>query len=798
MTPSSRHLSVLLLVTLCLAPALQASSSESLDRGAILTRCADGVDRFWLAIADREPYESLGCRKVFASAMAICEARRGEERLSRLYDLAARFQDRDPQSTGYGNLRWYWRDSRVTDPNAVEFCMQDALLTWIHHRQWMPERARKQLRELMVFGMEGCMRHRVRTSYTNIALLNAANLIGLGEAFDRPDVADEGYRRLRLVCLWTWRYGTHEYCSPTYYGVDLQGIMFLLGHAKREQGRQQAEALANLFWTDIALNWFAPAQRLAGAQSRSYDYLHGLGSLDAQLQVAGWIDDPIVPTPAMIHPLRASFAPSTLADNDLAFTSPRLVRQSWGPSVFESRTHMLYEDITLSTSAANYGSQDMPLTVDLPGDRRDVRCYFIPDGREDPYGKVKYATGSANHRKALHLKPFWMAAQRTCDAVGLVIYRDRDLQEDVVTNLQSHFVLRRQNDGVWLAGKPIELAGATKDSPASTQIAIGTPLIVRYGTAAIGIRVLWAQAQDATPAAMALVDDANRFGAMRLTIDHQRDEVTASAGAAFWVRVGHGLKTESQFQAWRSAFEEIEPATVEATDNRIRLGVAGLNGPVVVSADAPFDSQSHVELVPLPTGRVLELASEEDQGTARDVGREILSHLEPVRKYREQLARVRPIAIPASGEITWEAEEGVVFPGMSCDEDDQASGGICVGSRNDALSDARTGSLTFQLDVAVPGTYYLWARVLAPDPKTDSFYVLLEDSPNQPPRSASWHAQHGPGWRWQPIAFDRAKEPAKFNLTAGRTPLQFRIREAGTKIDQLFLSRNPDSIPGEP
>ena len=796
MSASLRAIVVFPVVVLCVLLTVESGSSEPLERQDLLKQCDDGGDRFWRIIAEREPYESLGCRKVFASAMAICEARQHPDRLSRLYEVAARFQDREPESPGYGNLRWYWRDSQVTDRNAVEFCMQDALLTWIHHRQWMPEQAREQLRELMTFGMEGCIRHRVRTSYTNIALLNAANLIGLGEAFDQPGVAEEGYRRLEFICLWTWRFGTHEYCSPTYYGVDLQGIMFLVAHAKREQGREQAEALARLFWTDIALNWFGPAQRLAGAQSRSYDYLHGLGSLDPHLAVAGWIADPIVPSPAMVHPLRAPLIPSGILGEEASFSMPRLVRQNWGPLAVESRTHMLYKDVTLSTSAANYGSQDMALTVDLPGDRRDVRCYFIPDGREDPYGKVKYATGSAGHRKALHLKPFWTAAQRTCDAVGLAIYRDRDLQEEVVTNLQSHLVLRRENDGIWLGGKPIELSGASKERPVAHKVGLDEPLVLRYGTAAVGVRVLWAHAQDMTPPTIAIVDDANKYDALRLTIDHHHDTVTAWGGAAYWVRVGHGQRTDAEFQAWRSEFEEAEPVTVETSKSGIRLEVPGVDGPVRVVADAPFDSESRVELVPEPTSGVLEVsggAGNEDK--VRDVGREILGGLEPIRKYREQLDRVRPIVIPAEGEVSWEAEEGLVFPGMAVGEDTEASGGQYVGSRKDALGDVRTGSLTFELDIAEAGTYYLWARVLAPDPKTDSFYVVLDDSFDQPPRSASWHTQHGPGWQWRPVAFDRAKEPAKFELAAGRAPLQFRIREVGTKIDRLFATRDRNGVP---
>lgn len=793
----SRSSIVLSLIGLAVFAWARPSLAAPLDRDAALRHCADGDESLWRSIAEQDPRESMSCRTLFASAMALCEARQHEERLSRLYELAARFQDRDPESPAYGNLRWYWRDERVTDQNAVEFCMQDALLTWIYHRQWMPERAREQLRELMTFGIEGCMRHRVRTSYTNIALLNAANLIGLGEAFDRPEVAAEGYRRLDLICLWTWRFGTCEYCSPTYYGVDLQGIHFIEQHARQEQGRQQARALARLFWTDIVANWFAPAQSLAGAHSRTYDYLRGLGSLDRYLQVSGWIDEPVTPSPAMVHPLRAPLTPPTFLDGELKLDLPRLVRQSWGQSAVESRTHMLYHDITLSTSAANYGAHDMPLTVDLAGDRQAVRCYFIPDGRQDPYGMVKYPTGSANHPKALHLKPFWTAAQRTCDALGLVVYRDGDLQEDVVTNLQSHFVLRRQNDGVWIGGKPVELAEATEKEPAGKTLDLSEPLVVRYGSAAIGIRVLWARAQDATPPAMALVDDGNGFGAMRLTIDHHRQPISAQAGAAFWIRVGSRLATDEEFRAWRSAFEAAKPTTADATAAGIRLEVPGVDGPVSLSAAAPFDRGSPVGLVPEPSRAVLEITCPGLGPDAVDIGKQILDDVEPIRGYRRQLARLKPIAIPPAGEAAWEAEDGLVFPEMVVAEDTAASAGRCVGSSKDGLSHSRTGSVTFQLDVAEAGTYYLWGRVLAPDPETDSFYVLLDDTLGPAPSSASWHTLHGDGWRWRPVAFDKAKEPAQFHLPAGRTPLQFRVREPGTQLDRVFITRDPDARPDD-
>ena len=728
----------------------------------------------------------------------ICEARQHEERISRLYELAARFQDRDPESPGYGNLRWYWRDERVTDQNAVEFCMQDALLTWIYHRQWMPEQPREQLRQLMTFGIEGCMRHRVRTSYTNIALLNAANLIGLGEAFDRPEVSEEGYRRLDLICLWTWRFGTCEYCSPSYYGVDLQGIHFIEGHAQRERGRRQAQALARLFWTDIAANWFAPAQRFAGAHSRTYDYLRGLGSLDRYLQVSGWIDEPITPSPAMVHPLRAPVTPPTFLDGELKLDSPRLVRQSWGQSAVESRTHMLYDDVTLSSSAANYGAHDMPLTVDLPGDRQAVRCYFIPDGREDPYGQVKYPTGSARHPKALHLKPFWTAAQRTRDALGLVVYRDGDLEEDVVANLQSHFVLRRQNDGIWLNGKSPDLTEATKDKPARTALDIAEPLVVRYGTAAIGIRVLWARAQDATPPAMALVDDGNEFGAMRLTIDHRRPSVSTQAGAAFWARVGSGLVTDEKFHAWRSAFEAAEPTTVDATPAGIRLEVPGADGPVSLSAAAPFGAVRRSPWFPsraAPFSKSLARhlgrmprTSENRSSTTSSRFAAIASSLPGCSR-----SRFRPGVRPLGRQKT-----GWCSPRWSWSTTPRFRAAAASEASKDGLSDCAAPE-------ASPSSWK-WPRrapitcgpgCSLPIPKaihSTSSSTTPSIPPAIPPPGTPCEPATGNGVPWPST---KPKNPAQFTLPAGRTPLQFRVREPGTKLDRVFITRDASRSPEE-
>ena len=80
--------------------------------------------------------------------------------------------------------------------------------------------------------------------------------------------------------------------------------------------------------------------------------------------------------------------------------------QAWGIRPFEARVHVVHADVSLSVAGATYGSgavQDIPLAVDLAGDRKAANCYFIADGREDPYGLKKFETSAARHMKALHL-----------------------------------------------------------------------------------------------------------------------------------------------------------------------------------------------------------------------------------------------------------------------------------------------------------------------------------------------------------------------------------------------------------
>lgn len=790
-------ISLLALLWLAAAPA-DMPKPLSIDLADFAAKAAAAEDRNWKRYAEADPQPNNGCRHFMAYAMALGECGQHPERFERLFELLLRMQNADEKSPTYGNLRWYWRDAGVTDQNAVEFCMHDGLLLWLRQRERIPEPARKLLEKWLRQGIEGCLRHRVPTSYTNIAMLNAGNLIVAGETFGRTDAVEEGSRRLDAICQYTYFYGTHEYCSPTYYAVDLEGAALIRNLARSPRAVQQAEALWNVFWTDIALNWFHPSQRLGGSQSRSYDYVRGLGSLDTHLWLAGWLQEDFKPSLDRLHALMTWHAP-TSAHWALTQQYPRLLRQRWGATPTEARVHWLARDITLSSSSAVYGAarHDFPLTIDLPGQRSLARCFSVCDGREDPYGMNRYPTSSAGHMKALHLENFWTAAQRRCDALALAVYRPEDLKDPKpstspiaetgpkgeIINCQTHLVLRRQADAIFVNGQPATLPMGT----GKIEIGAAQPVVLRYGTAAIGVRVVLARAQDGGAAPVYLIDDGNKYGCIRLTVEHLRSEKSIEAAAGLWVRVGSDLGTPAAFEAWRKGFEAASAVRCDANPQRIDMSVPGIDGPVSVSAEAPY-GKAAIRLTPAPTTAMMEL-------DGREIGRPMLETVEPIKSSKPKINPAEPLRVAAGAATKWEAEDGMILSGMRVRTDPEASAAHYIVQPSEGFASHRTSAASYVLKVEKPGRYWLWGRTIARNPESDSFYLKLFDEQNQTLATGAWHLQLGSAWRWQPVTFERAKTPVALELPTGRVTLQIEAREADAQLDQLLLTDDENFIP---
>ncbi len=742
------------------------------------------ADKVWRSL-DKPPV-GLGVREVFMAGLAYCEGHTNLDRLERLFETAAQMQDTNANSRGYGNFRWSWGHEGVYDYNAVDFSMQTAAMLWSQHQGIMPGAAKARLRGLIGLGIEGLRRHRVAETYSNIALMNAGDLILLGEALGDTQAAEEGYARLDRVLLGMWESGIHEYDSPTYYGVDLEDLELLEAFCQRERGRAQARMLLEYYWTDIALNWFPAAQKLAGTHSRDYDYLRGLGMLDEHLLADGWLESR---HEADGRDLLATYCrwprPERLLR--LARTKfPRYVEQVWGFEACQGRIHYLCRDVTLSASGAAYGGRmDLPLTADLPGDRERTRCYFIPDGRHDPYGKAKINESKA-HSKALHLNPLWTAVQRKSDALGLVVYREADSTD---ASLESHWVMPLEADGFWVNETAIRFsAGHAAEWP----VRVDEPVVLRQGTAAVGVRVPWARGLDGKPASMSLVYDGNPYGAVRLTVNHHAGRSSRVAGtnaaAVFWVRIGSSLD-EGAFQTWKKDFA-LARSEVRATSSGIEATAAGAEGPLSVAAANPFRMPSKLN----PPYRRMLLALDGD-----DIGRKLLSSVEPGKSYAAALAPAKPVEMQVSGAVVWEAEAGRLIPPFCPGQHPAASGGtfVWMPAQPGERAASSIASACYVVHIRQAGKYYLWGRVLSPTPENDSFYVKCRRGDEVLMDTTAWPLGVHKQWTWTRFNGERGKEALPLSLPAGEINLELRVREAGTKIDRLYLSLRPEERPSE-
>ena len=375
----------------------------------------------------------------------------------------------------------------------------------------------------------------------------------------------------------------------------------------------------------------------------------------------------------------------------------------------------MHANVSLSVAGATYGSQDIPLAVNLSGDHKLTNGYFIADAREDPYGVKKYETSSARHLKALHLAPLGgrPAGRRRVGAGGLSKkdLNDKDAAKEIV-NLQSHFVFRRGFDELWIGGRRARIPSGTSQRPGCTDIQPGDAIVLRYGTAAVGLRYVGGRKENGSPAPAALIDDGNTLGALRLSIEHRSGEKVggekkSEAAAALWVRIGSRLAGKDDFTRWRIDFEHARGTAAKTEEGHLRFEVAGRDGLVAVEATAPYGLGGAVVLDPPPYRGVLAL-------DGRELGRPILEHLDFARPYRGQRNPFEPIPVAPHRGSYWEAESGVIFPGMIVAEDAAAAAGHYVYQPVDAKIPRHSGNISWPLKIEQPGRYYLWGRVMAP------------------------------------------------------------------------------------
>jgi hypothetical protein len=500
------------------------------------------------------------------------------EQVEKAFQDLEKMQDRNPASKTYGNLCWYWHETKPGDTNAVEFITQQAVLVRLRFAGRLSPVALESLNRLLEFSIEGIHQHPVEVGYTNIFLMKTWNLLALGEALRKPELVDEGTSMLDQWIAFTSRNGIREFLSPTYYGVDLDSLALMAGSLSDPALRAKAERGLRLFWTDIAANWFEPAGRLGGAHGRDYDYLTGHGDLDRHLQDAGWLgrgqDEPL-----RVFAEATRWLPPPSLHQQALSSIPRFVFQKWDAGEGAWASQYVGHHFSLGVSGRSLGPEDKPFALNLagPAGPKTVAVNFFMDGRNDPYGKNKIATGASGHSKAHHLFPIFNAVQSGPEVLFLATYPVEGRKpETKPVCLLSHMDLPAEAE-VWTSDHATDPTQASEPLP-------GNICFLRMGDVAVGIHFVLALDPSGQPVTAQVVNDGAADGARRLTVTHSAGPPGPGQGTvAVWVRAEEGLD-DPGFAEFRQNFSAAEASA--ATDGTVvRLKAEGLKGELGLAVD---------------------------------------------------------------------------------------------------------------------------------------------------------------------------------------------------------------------
>ena len=132
-------------------------------------------------------------------------------------------------------------------------------------------------------------------------------------------------------------------------------------------------------------------------------------------------------------------------------------------------------------------------------------------------------------------------------------------------------------------------------------------------------------------------------------------------------------------------------------------------------------------------------------------------------------------------------------------DDDTASGGKFVWAPGErATGGGGEGGLELVVILPEAGTYALWAKVIAWDGNSDSFWVnWLPADPDENPQDTNntefrWSVAGGDEWHWDRINhwLDAGTFEREWELSAGETTIRIAVREDAAMLDVIFITDN--------
>ena len=116
------------------------------------------------------------------------------------------------------------------------------------------------------------------------------------------------------------------------------------------------------------------------------------------------------------------------------------------------------------------------------------------------------------------------------------------------------------------------------------------------------------------------------------------------------------------------------------------------------------------------------------------------------------------------------------------------------------------GWAEYDVFIPEPGDYSVWARVIAWDGKSDSFFITWTSADSRVDPNSNgdatfvWDVAGGAEWHWERVTASGSEGSVQREWRfdkAGKTALRISVREDGTKLDALFVTSNTTAVEPE-
>ncbi len=562
-------------------PALAADRTQRTDafRSALRDALAQVVNV--MAQAAPEPtIRDLG--NAALAKLALGEDPREAEKFAM---AAFGYQDMDPKSASFGNIPWQAGHPEIRDANSIEFSMQPVGPMLLGYGKVLSLEFRAAAAPHIRAAFAAMRRHNVPVTYTNIFLMKTVNLILAGEAVGDPEAAAEGYAMLDRWIAHTREAGIGEFDTPNYYAVDLNSL--LMGHlyAARADGREKFRRVLDLFWSDIAANFFAARGTLSGPHSRCYDFLGGHESVEWYLYQEG--------LRAVRPEEKLAIGRVYLLQNELArgyHPDPRILKLSaipertvlsrWRAEPDRDRYNYVTPEFAIGSTSGHYSTHDKLINIELASSGRELTTVYIaPDITDQPYGKLRFQDRSG-HGKPVHAPLNAVSVQEKGAVLVLLDLDPSALAE--TGSFATNVVLPAAAERIVLDGKPVSVGRGAFENAAGFGSVVG----VRSGNAGLAIRVFAADGAGGDNARLMLKADPEGLanGALRLTAYHYRGAPRKLADTHVRVGILFLARRCTDAQTFASLIETVRTTRIEQSEDTAEWRVAADVGGVRLEA----------------------------------------------------------------------------------------------------------------------------------------------------------------------------------------------------------------------